>query len=87
MAYPDEKHLAHVQGDIVRGVKAETRLAILAEYSISDQLNARGAAKTTMQNAIRVLITAGATKQAAVLSAKTFAELDIVIPMKTDTIE
>ena len=87
MAYPDEKHLAHVQGDIVRGVKAETKATILASYSISDQLNAKGKAKTAMQTAIAVLIDAGKAKQAAVLSAKNFAELGIVIPMKTDTIE
>jgi hypothetical protein len=80
MAYPAIEHLAHIQGDIVRGVKAETKLAILAEYSISDQLNSKGAAKTAMQNAIGVLITAGAAKQAAVLAATTFEELNLVVP-------
>ena len=82
MAYPAIEHLAYVQGDIVRGVKAETKLAILAEYSISDQLNSKGAAKTAMQNAIGVLITAGAAKQTAVLAATTFEELNAVVPMR-----
>jgi len=81
MAYPAVEHLAHIQSDIVRGVKAETKLAILAEYSVSDQLNSKGAAKTAMQTAIGVLITAGAAKQAAVLAATTFEELNAVVPM------
>ena len=82
MAYPAIEHLGYVQGDIVRGIKGETRDAILAEYSISDQLNSKGAAKTTMQTAIGVLIAAGATKQAAVLAATTFEELNLVVPMR-----
>ena len=81
MAYPAIEHLGHIQDDIVSGIKGETRDAILAEYSISDQLNAKGTAKTTMQTAIGVLITAGATKQAAVLAATTFEELNLVVPM------
>ena len=82
MAYPAIEHLGHIQDDIVSGIKAETRDAILAEYSISDQLNAKGTAKTTMQTAIGVLIAAGATKQAAVLAATTFEELNLVVPMR-----
>tara|TARA_R110002124_G_scaffold62145_2_gene170084 strand:- start:402 stop:656 length:255 start_codon:yes stop_codon:yes gene_type:complete len=82
MAYPAIEHLGHIQDDIVSGIKGETRDAILAEYSISDQLNAKGTAKTTMQTAIGVLIAAGATKQAAVLAATTFEELNLVVPMR-----
>jgi hypothetical protein len=48
----DIKHLAHVQGQINFGIKSETRDTILATYSISDQLNASGSAKTAMQSAI-----------------------------------
>ena len=81
MAYPAIEHLAHIQEQIVSGIKGETREAILAEYSISDQLNSKGAAKTAMQTAIGVLITAGAAKQAAVLAATTFEELNLVVPM------
>lgn len=81
MAYPAIEHLGYVQSDIVRGIKAETKRAILDEYSISDQLNSKGAAKTAMQTAIGVLITAGAAKQAAVLAATTFEELNLVVPM------
>jgi hypothetical protein len=81
MAYPAIEHLAHIQEQIVSGIKGETRDAILEEYSWSDQMNAKGAAKTTMQTAIGVLVTAGATKQAAVLAATTFEELNLVVPM------
>ena len=81
MAYPAIEHLGYIQSNIVGGIKGETKAAILAEYSISDQLNSKGAAKTAMQTAIGVLITAGATKQAAVLAATTFEELNLVVPM------
>jgi len=84
MAYPAIEHLAHIQEDIVRGVKEETKQAILAEYSWTDQMNAKGTAKTAMQTAIGSLITAGADKQAAVLAATTFEELNLVVPMSTE---
>ena len=63
MTYPPIEHLAHVQADIVRGIKMETKESILAKYSITDQLNAKGTVKTAMQTAIDVLITTGASKQ------------------------
>ena len=81
MAYPAIEHLSYIQFHIVGGIKGETRDAILAEYSISDQLNSKGAAKTAMQTAIGALIAAGAAKQAAVLAATTFEELNLVVPM------
>ena len=84
MAYPAIEHLGYIQGQIVGGIKGETKAAILAEYSWSDQMNAKGTAKTTMQTAIGVLITAGAAKQAAVLAATTFEELNLVVPMREE---
>lgn len=76
----DIKHLGNVQGMIVEGVKAETKGAILAKYSISDQLNATGTAATSMKTAIAAIISAGKDKQAAVLACKTFEELEAVVP-------
>jgi hypothetical protein len=82
MNFPDEIHLAHIQSQIADGVKSETRDTILAAYSISDQLNAKGTAKTAMQNAIGEMISDGKAKQTAVLAATTFAELNEIVPMK-----
>ena len=76
----DIKHLGNVQNMIVEGVKAETKEAILAKYSISDQLNATGAAATSMKTAIAAIISAGKDKQAAVLACTTFEELEAVVP-------
>ena len=76
----DIKHLAHVQVQINEAIKRDTRNAILDAYTISDQLNATGSAKTTMQTAIAALVTAGATKQAAVSAATTWAELNAIVP-------
>jgi len=84
MAYPAIEHLAHIQQDIVDGIKAETKNAILSQYSWSDQMNATGDAKTAMQADIADLVTAGATKQAAVLAATTFEELNEVVPMASE---
>jgi len=84
MTYPPIEHLAHVQADIVRGIKMETKESILAKYSITDQLNAKGTVKTAMQTAIDVLITTGASKQAEVLATTTFEELNAVVPMSTE---
>ena len=76
----DIKHLANVQGQINAGIKQDTKDAIIAAYSISDQLNATGAAKTTMMAAIAALVTAGATKRTAVSAATTWAELNAIVP-------
>lgn len=84
MTYPAIEHLAHIQQDIVEGIKAETKNAILSQYSWSDQMNATGDAKTAMQADIDDLIAAGATKQAAVLAATTFEELNEVVPMASE---
>jgi hypothetical protein len=84
MTYPAIEHLAHIQQDIVNGIKAETKNAILSQYSWSDQMNATGDAKTAMQADIADLIAAGATKQAAVLAATTFEELNEVVPMASE---
>jgi hypothetical protein len=84
MNYPDEVHLAHIQSQIVEGVKSETRDTILDTYSISDQLNVRGTGKEEMQTAIDNMIAEGKAKQEAVLAATTFAELNEIVPMKVD---
>lgn len=84
MTYPAIEHLAHIQQDIVDGIKAETKNAILSQYSWSDQMNATGDAKTAMQADIADLIAAGATKQAAVLAATTFEELNEVVQMASE---
>ena len=84
MTYPAIEHLAHIQQNIVDGIKAETKNAILSQYSWSDQMNATGDAKTAMQADIADLIAAGATKQAAVLAATTFEELNEVVPMASE---
>lgn len=84
MTFPSIEHLAHIQEDIVLGIKAETKKAILAKYSWTDQMNATGEAKTAMQADIADLIAAGATKQAAVLAATTFEELNEVVPMASE---
>jgi precorrin-4 methylase len=84
MAYPAIEHLAHIQQDLVDGIKMETKETILAQYSWSDQMNAKGTAKTAMQSDIADLVTAGATKQAAVLAATTFEELNAVVPMASE---
>ena len=76
----DIKHLAHVQNQINFGIKSETRDTILETYSISDQLNASGSAKTAMQSAIAALIATGATKRASVSAATTWAELNAIVP-------
>ena len=76
----DIKHLPHVQVGICKGIRTETGTAIAALYSVSDQLNATGAAKTTMMAAIAALVTAGATKQTAVNAATTWAELNAIVP-------
>jgi|TARA_B110000240_G_scaffold155449_1_gene172628 hypothetical protein len=84
MNYPDEEHLPYIQSQIVVGIRAETGKTILSTYSISDQLNARGTEKETMQTAIDDMISEGKAKQEAVLAATTFAELNEVVPMKTE---
>jgi hypothetical protein len=84
MNYPDELHLPHIQSQIVVGLRSETRATILAAYSITDQLNARGTEKEAMQTAIDDMISEGEAKQAAVLAAITFAELNEVVPMVED---
>ena len=76
----DIAHLANVQAQINEAIKRDTKNAILAAYSISDQLNAAGAAKTTMMAAIATLVTTGATKQTAVSAATTWAELNAIVP-------
>ena len=76
----DIQHLAHVQNGINGGIKSETRETILATYSLSDQLNASGSAKTAMQSAIAALIATGATKRASVSAATTWAELNAIVP-------
>lgn len=81
MNFPDEVHLVHIQSQIVEGIKSETGATILAAYSISDQLNARGTKKTAMQTVINNMISEGKAKQVAVLAATTFAELNEVVPM------
>jgi hypothetical protein len=85
MNYPDQEHLPHIQSQIVVGLRAETGATILAAYSISDQLNARGTTKTAMQTAINNMISEGKAKQEAVLAATTFAELNEVVPMVDHT--
>jgi len=84
MTYPAIEHLAHIQQDIVEGIKSETKQAILSEYSWSDQMNATGDAKTAMQADIADLIAEGAAKRAAVLAATTFEELNEVVPMASE---
>jgi hypothetical protein len=84
MNYPDQEHLPYIQSQIVVGIRAETGETILSTYSISDQLNARGTEKEAMQTAIDDMISGGKAKQAAVLAATTFAELNEVVPMKTE---
>lgn len=84
MTYPAIEHLAHVQQDIVNGIKTETKHAILAKYSWSDQMNATGNEKTDMQADIADMIAEGAAKQAAVLAATTFEELNQVVPMASE---
>lgn len=84
MTYPAIEHLAHVQEDIVIGIKTETKHAILAKYSWSDQMNATGNEKTDMQADIADMIAEGAAKQAAVLAATTFEELNRVVPMASE---
>jgi hypothetical protein len=84
MNFPDEIHLTHIQLQIVASVKSETGDTILAAYSISDQLNVRGAEKEEMQNVIDDMISQGKAKQEAVLAATTFAELNEVVPMKSE---
>jgi hypothetical protein len=81
MNFPDEKHLAYIQTQIVNGMKAETRETILAAYTISDQLNARGTEKEAMQDSIDRIIADADAKKLLVLSATTFAELNEVVPM------
>lgn len=84
MTYPAIEHLAHIQRDIVEGIKSETKQAILSEYSWSDQMNATGDAKTAMQADIANMIAEGAAKRAAVLAATTFEELNEVVPMASE---
>jgi len=78
----DVKHLAHIQYQICNGIKAETRDAILAKYSISDQLNATGSTLTSIKSDIATMVQEGKDKQAAVNAATTFDELNAVVPHK-----
>jgi len=84
MTYPAIEHLPHIQQDIVNGIKRDTGIAILAEYSWSDQMNAAGDAKAAIQSAINDMIAEGAAKQAAVLACTTFEELNEVVPMASE---
>ena len=84
MTFPSIEHLAHIQEDIVVGIKAETKKAILAKYSWSDQMNATGDAKAAMQADIADMIAEGAAKREAVLAATTFEELNEVVPMASE---
>lgn len=81
MNFPSEEHLAHIQSQIVDGIKNETGETIRASYSISDQLNARGTEKEGMQDAIDTIIAEAKAKRELVLAATTFAELNEIVPM------
>jgi hypothetical protein len=76
----DKKHLSHVKAMICQGIKNETKDAIEAEYSITDQLNATGSALTAIKSEIKAMVDAGKAKQAAVNACNTFAELNAVVP-------
>ena len=80
----DIKHLDHIKENIVDGIKIEIRQNILAEYSISDQLNASGAAATKMKAAIKEILDEGHLKIGKVASAKTFKQLEAVVPRRKD---
>ena len=81
MAYPAIEHLAHIQSQIVDGIKTETKHAILTEYSWSDQMNATGDDKILMQTRIQFFINTSNTKRLAVLNAASFEELNLIVPM------
>jgi hypothetical protein len=80
----DIKHLEHVKGMILDGLKMELKETILASYSISDQLNASGTAATTIRTGIAAILATGHAKRDAVIAATTFEELNAVIPMDAE---
>jgi len=65
---------------ICEGIRLETKNDILENHSISDQLNATGAALTAIKSSIATKVSAGQAKQAAVNACTTFEELDAVVP-------
>ena len=80
----DEKHLNHVKEMICNDIKRETKEEILTAYSWTDQINATGSEKDTIQAAINTMITEGATLRANVQACTTFDELRAVIPEASD---
>lgn len=80
----DIKHLDHVKGMIVAGIKQEMKEEILATHSISDQLNASGTTATAIKADISAILTTGHAKQEAVKASTTFDELNAVVPMRED---
>ena len=86
MATIDITHLEHIKEDILAGIKAEAREEILSKYSISDQLNASGAAATAMRTAIQAILTSSHAKAASVVASVSFEELEVVVPQKEETV-
>lgn len=80
----DIEHLPHIQGMIVKGIRAETGEAIIAKYTITDQLNATGEEAEAMRADILQMRTEGHEKQAAVLATTTFEELNEIVPEKVE---
>jgi len=78
------EHLEHIKEGILEGIKQELKETITASYSISDQLNATGAAASTMKAAIAAILATGHAKAAGVTAATTFEELNAVVPMAAE---
>ena len=86
MATIDIAHLEHIKEDILVGIKAETKEEILSKYSISDQLNASGAAATAIRAEIQAILASSHAKAASVVASVSFEELEVVVPQKKETL-
>lgn len=80
MEHIDIVHLDHIKEQILDGIKMETRKTILDTHSISDQLNAVGDEQTQIRSTIAGILGASKAKAAQVSAAKTFEELEQVVP-------